>query len=168
MATFQLKDTVPDFELPSVAGETFSFKQYQKEHDSWHLIVFFRGSWCPVCQEELREFQAGKEYFEKHSVHIIGISSDSLDNLKEMVDKEDITFPILSDEKLEAIKAFDVFYHGEDAPYEDHGQHGEPAYFLVNEKGEILYQQKQTGPFGRPHPNELRKTISYIQKNIKE
>lgn len=37
------------------------------------------------------------------------------------------------DEELNALKAFDVFYQGDDAPYEDHGFHGEPAYFLGGE-----------------------------------
>ncbi|CAN7558456.1 peroxiredoxin family protein [Rossellomorea sp. LjRoot5] len=167
MATFQLKDTVPNFTLPAVSGETFSFEDHQKEHQSWHLIVFFRGSWCPVCQEELRELQANKEYLEKENVHLLAISSDKMADLQEFANKEDLTFPILADEKLEAIKAYDVFYHGEDAPYDDHGQHGEPAYFLVNEKGQAMYQQRQTSPFGRPHANELRKIVKYIQKNVK-
>lgn len=76
-------------------------------------------------------------------------------------------FPVLSDEKLEALQKFDVFYHSKDAPYEDHGTHGEPAYFLVDEEGKLLYQQRQTSPFGRPSATELRKIVQYIQKNLK-
>ena len=32
-----------------------------------------------------------------------------------------------ANEELKTLKAYDVFYHGEDAPYEDHGTHGESA-----------------------------------------
>jgi peroxiredoxin len=167
VSTFQLTDTVPDFTLPTVAGEKFAFNEHREKHDSWHLIVFFRGAWCPVCQEELREFQANKEKFEEQDVHLLAISNDDLEDLQEYANKENITFPIMADNELEAIKAFDVHYHGEDAPYEDHGQHGEPAYFLVNEKGELMYQQQQTGPFGRPHPDELLRLVKYIKKNVK-
>ncbi|MCA1055998.1 peroxiredoxin family protein [Rossellomorea aquimaris] len=167
MPNFQLKDTVPDFTLPSVAGEKFSLEEHLKEHDSWHLIVFFRGSWCPVCQEELRELQANQEKFEEQDVHTLAISSDDLENLQEYANEENIKYPILSDKDLDAIKAYGVFYHGEDAPYDDHGEHGEPAYFLVNPKGELMYQQRQTSPFGRPHADELLKIVKYIKKNVK-
>lgn len=88
-------------------------------------------------------------------------------NLKEMVSEHNFTFSVLADEELKALKAFDVFYHGDDAPYEDHGAHGEPAYFLVDENGKLLYQQRQTSPFGRPNSTELRKIVQYIGKNLK-
>ncbi len=78
------------------------------------------------------------------------MSTDKLENLKKMALENNLSFPILSDESLVALKAYDVFYHGDDAPYEDHGTHGEPAYFLVDENGQLLYQQRQTSPFGRP------------------
>lgn len=81
-----------------------------------------------------------------------------------MVDEQKLTFPVLADEELTALKAYDVFYHGDDAPYEDHGAHGKPAYFLVDENGQLLYQQKQTSPFGRPTATELRKIVQFIKK----
>ena len=51
--------------------------------------------------------------------------------------------------------------------YEAHGVHGEPAYFLVDENGTLLYHQRQTSPFGRPSATELRKIITYIAKNLR-
>ncbi|KUP05181.1 peroxiredoxin [Bacillus coahuilensis p1.1.43] len=167
MATFTLRDRIPNFTLPSTTGETFNFEEHQNQHSEWHLIIFFRGAWCPVCVQDLTSLEESKSFFEGKNVHIITISTDKLEDLKNMAEENNLTFPILADEKLEALKAFDVFYHDEEAPYEDHGAHGEPAYFLVNEKGELLYQQKQTSPFGRPTTTELRKIVQYIQKQMK-
>lgn len=167
MANFKLGDNIPTFTLPSVSGEQFSLEAHQSEHQKWHLIIFFRGSWCPVCVQDLKELEESKSFFEGKNVHIITISTDKLDSLKEMAQEHQLSFPVLADEELTALKAFDVFYHGEDAPYEDHGAHGEPAYFLVDEKGRLLYQQKQTSPFGRPSATELRKVVQYIGKNLK-
>lgn len=167
MTKFQLGDKIPSFTLPTVTGETFSFSEHQDQHQSWHLIVFFRGPWCPVCKSELNDLQESKGFFEGENVHLITISSEKLDNLKSFSEEENLSFTMLSDESLEAINSFDVYYHGEDAPYEDHGAHGEPAYFLVDEKGKLLYQQRQTGPFGRPSTTELRKIVKYIKKNLK-
>lgn len=167
MAKFNLGEAVPNIELPSVAGNTFSFKKHQQDHQSWHLVIFFRGSWCPVCINDLKELEESKNFFESKNVHIITISADSSEALKKMADDNHLSFQVLADEKLEAIKEYDVHYHGENAPYEDHGVHGEPAYFLVDEKGQLLYQQRQTSPFGRPSATELRKIVQYIRKNLK-
>ncbi|WP_243292019.1 peroxiredoxin family protein [Bacillus sp. FJAT-47783] len=167
MSKFLLGDKIPNFTLPSASGNEFSFESHQKEHSKWHLIIFFRGAWCPVCVQDLKDLEENKGFFESKNVHLITISTDTLSNLKKMVEDHQFSFPVLSDENLEALKSFDVFYHSENAPYEDHGVHGEPAYFLVDEKGKLLYQQKQTSPFGRPSATELRKIVQYIGKNLK-
>ena len=160
-------DIVPNFTLPAASGDDYSFEAYRKEYKGWHLIIFFRGSWCPVCISDLKDLEESKSFFESKNVYLTAISTDKLENLKKMVDEHKLTFPVLADEELTALKAYDVFYHGDDAPYDDHGAHGEPAYFLVDENGQLLYQQKQTSPFGRPTATELRKIVQYIRKNLK-
>lgn len=167
MSKFSLGDKIPDFTLPATNDTEFSFELYRRKNKNWFLIIFFRGSWCPVCVQDLKELEENKGFFEKKNVQLITISTDTISNLKNMVNENQFSFPVLSDEKLEALQKFDVFYHSKDAPYEDHGTHGEPAYFLVDEEGKLLYQQRQTSPFGRPSATELRKIVQYIQKNLK-
>lgn len=167
MSKLELNHAAPNFSLPTTTGENFNFSDHLEIHDSWHLLIFFRGAWCPVCVQELKDLEENVSYFNEKNVHIITVSTDKLDALKEMTEEHKLSFPVLSDDKLEALKAYDVFYHGTDAPYEDHGTHGEPAYFLIDEKGRLLYQQRQTSPFGRPTATELRKIVQYIKKNIK-
>lgn len=53
MSKFKLGDIVPNFTLPAASGYDYSFEVYRKEHKGWHLIIFFRGSWCPVCISDL-------------------------------------------------------------------------------------------------------------------
>jgi peroxiredoxin len=167
MSTFELGQPVPDFNLSASSGEVYRFDDYRKQKGGWHLIIFFRGSWCPACMGDLEELEKSKGYFEGKNIHITAISTDKLDALKKMVEEHNFTFPVLSDENLETLKTYKVHYHDENAPYEDHGVHGEPAYFLVDERGNLLYQQRQTSPFGRPSATELRKITQYISKNLK-
>jgi peroxiredoxin len=167
MSDFELGNPVPDFTLPAVSGVEYKFEDYHKQTGGWQLIIFFRGSWCPVCISDLKELENSKGYFEGKNIHITTISTDNLDALKEMVKEHNFTFPVLADENHQVLKAYQVHYHGENAPYEDHGAHGEPAYFLVDEQKNLLYQQRQTSPFGRPSATELRKITQYISKNLK-
>lgn len=64
-----------------------AYETHQKEHQSWHLIIFFRGAWCPVCVQDLKDLEENKSYFESKNVHLITISTDELDNLKKMADE---------------------------------------------------------------------------------
>ncbi len=96
------------------------------------------------------------------------MASDTLSNLKEWQEENKFPFPILSDENFAMLEEYGVYLHDDEtAPYEDEGKHGDPAVFLLDESGKLLYQQKQTGPFGRPDAKDMRKTASYIKKNLK-
>ncbi|TGB02434.1 peroxiredoxin family protein [Halobacillus salinus] len=167
MPRFKLNDQVPHFELLTVSGESFNFTKTIDESDQWHLLIYFRGSWCPACMGELDEFEESKDYFEKQNIKLATITHDDEDELEKVVKEHGFSFPVLIDKDFEFLETYDVHYHSEDAPYEDHGAHGEPAYFLVDDNGKLLYQQRQTSPFGRPHPKELRKIVKYIQNNLK-
>ncbi|WP_112181793.1 peroxiredoxin family protein [Paraliobacillus zengyii] len=167
MSEFELGKTVPNLILPTATGEEYNFEEQRKQKEDWYLIIFFRGSWCPACMSELDALEEGKDYFNKKDIHIITISTDNLNALTDMTKEHKFSFTVLSDEQHQAIKDYQVHYHKENAPYEDHGAHGEPAYFLVDENGRLLYQQRQTSPFGRPSVTELRKITTYIHKNMK-
>lgn len=104
MTQLKLNENIPNFILPSTTGETFSYETHQKEHQSWHLIIFFRGAWCPVCVQDLKDLEENKNYFESKNVHLITISTDELDNLKKMADEYNLSYPVLSDKNLEALK----------------------------------------------------------------
>lgn len=110
--------------------------------------------------------EEGKGFFEKKNVHITVVSTDNRKDLKKMVDDNQFTFPVLADENMEALQAYDVYYHKKDDPYDDEGSHGEPAHFLIDENGRLLYQQRQTTALGRPDATDLRKIVLYINKNL--
>lgn len=168
MSVFKLNDQAPDFELTGLDRKEYHLSDMLEQNDEkWFLLIYFRGSWCPACMEELDELEDTISYFDKHNISLLTITHDEKTSLEKMMKEHQFSFPVLLDEDFSFLKSYDVYYHGEDAPYEDHGKHAEPAYFLLNEEGKVLYQQRQTNPFGRPHAKELRKTIQYIRRNLK-
>ncbi|WP_280771854.1 peroxiredoxin family protein [Salipaludibacillus daqingensis] len=167
MSNLTLGQKVPEFSLQTTSNETYSLEKDLEERKGWHFIVFFRGAWCPVCIQDLKDIEESHSYFQGKNVSFTAISTDDLSNLRKLSDEHDFSFPILSDENLDVLRSYGVFYHDDTAPYEDHGSHGEAAYFLIDQSGNLLYQQKQTSPFGRPNATELRKIVQYIDKNLK-
>lgn len=167
MKTLKIGEQAPAFELPQAEGGNYSLEQDMVDRPGWRYLIFFRGAWCSVCNEDLKELQESLSYFDGKEVHFTALSTDNREDSLEMKEKHGLSFPILSDVSRDLLDEYGVFYHDEDAPYEDHGAHGEAAYFLLDEKGNIMYQQRQTSPFGRPNAKEMRKIVAYIRKKLK-
>ncbi|TMW72734.1 peroxiredoxin family protein [Alteribacter natronophilus] len=169
MAELKLGRHTPNVSLQEVSAEKYDLESDMKQRPGWRFLVFIRGAWCPVCVEELKKIQAQHAEFNDHDVHFTCISTDGEEDLLRMKKEHDFPFPVLADQKRQALKDYGVHYHESgDAPYEDHGDHGEAACFLLDEEGRLLYQHKQTSPFGRPDPEALMKIVQYIRKNKKE
>lgn len=166
MPNFSLGDVMPGFTLPAASGEPFSFDAQKKTASGWDLLIFFRGSWCSACVKALKDLELNKAQFKEENIHIITISTDNLADLKNMSDELQLSFPVLADDRFGLLSRYDVYIHGEGAPYEDTGIHGEPAYFLMDEEGKLLYQQRQTSPYGRPTAEGLLQVIRFIKKKI--
>lgn len=169
MTEFRLGDQMPNFQLNTTDGATFDFQKFQQDHpNQWYFVINFRGAWCPICVDEIESLVANKGYFEGKNIQIILTSDDSADNLRQLVADKAVPFPVLVDDNNVFANAYGVYSHPDDAIYNDHGTHNEPAYFLISEDNRLLYQQKQTNPFGRPTLVELRKMIQYIQKTYQK
>ncbi|REJ07149.1 peroxiredoxin family protein [Halobacillus trueperi] len=164
MSELRLGNRVPDFILPSVTGEQFLLESHKENNeDCWHLIVFFRGSWSKECVRALKQIEDHLVEFSKENVTMIAIAAENTRELKRMVENEKLSFPILADEFLSIIEAFGVFTEHRPGNKEAISVFGEPAYFLINHSGELLYQQKQTGPFGRACAGDLLRTVRYLK-----
>lgn len=94
------------------------------------------------------------------------ISTDNLEDLKRMAQQEKFSFPILSDEFFSVVDAFGVYKHSPQLGYGQSFPHSEPAHFLVDEKGLVVYQQKQTSPYGRPSARALQSTMQHLTTKI--
>ncbi|OHX51132.1 peroxiredoxin [Planococcus salinarum] len=167
MKHLQLGQPAPLFELPLAEGGTYSLEKDLTERPGWRYIVFFRGAWCGVCNQDLKELEANTSYFEERGVYFTALSMDNKEDSAAMKQEHSLSFPVLADASRDLLEQYGVHYHREDAPYEDHGAHGETAHYLLDEKGNVLYQQQQTSPYGRPSAVELRKIVQYIKKKLK-
>lgn len=166
MAKLSLGQDVPTFSLIDTEGGLFQLdKHLEEDNNRWHMLVFFRGEWCPVCNEQMEELQQNISTFTELDVHVIAIAKDEMDSLRKLKQKHSLDFPVLQDHEQAAIDSFGVFMHTEDDPYEDHGEHGEPAIFLIDDNGKLMAQYLQSSPFGRPSVDGLVTTIKYIRKN---
>ncbi|OCB90173.1 peroxiredoxin Q [Sanghuangporus baumii] len=97
----------PELSLPNHGGDMFAFTPGGRPV----VIFFYPASGSYGCTKEACSFRdalSGEEVFKSTQVEIIGISPDPVEKQKSFVDKHGLTYPILSDAKGEARKAYSV------------------------------------------------------------
>jgi len=101
-------DSIKDLTLPNIYSEDISLKSLFK-HD-YLLINFFRGSWCPFCSMELREYEKLKDEFAKNGVDIVAISPEVAKYSKKTKEENSLSFEVLSDENSKAMREFGIVF----------------------------------------------------------
>ena len=85
----------PDFALPTAHGGTVRLGEALAEGPV--VLVFYRGSWCPYCNQSLRQFQEALPDIEGTGARLVAISPNTPAGGFEMEENQSLTFPVLSD-----------------------------------------------------------------------
>ncbi len=84
-----------DFNLPDAKGNQVLLSAILKEGNA--VISFYRGGWCPYCNMELKALQNILPELQKSNTQLIAISPETPDNSLSTQEKNELSFPVLSD-----------------------------------------------------------------------
>jgi peroxiredoxin len=130
----------PGWSLSDSTGKQVSLMEY---HGRPVLVVFYLGSGCAHCIEQLNVFGPMAGEFREAGVEIIAVSTDSADGLhrtfQKAKDGAGFPFPIVADDSLATFKAYRAFDDFEKIPL--HGT------YLVDGAGLIRWQDIGYEPF---------------------
>ncbi|KAI0076767.1 peroxiredoxin Q [Panus rudis PR-1116 ss-1] len=99
----------PPLSLPDTTGETYNLTPGQ--NGAPIALFFYPKAGTYGCTKEACQFRdaiAEKGTFGGRNVQVVGISGDTVEKQKEFKEKNGLTYPILSDGKGEARKAYHV------------------------------------------------------------
>lgn len=99
----------PSFTLPNYDGESFEFKPGASGLPT--ALLFYPESGSYGCTQQICQFRDAvveKTYFKPESAQVIAISPDPVDKQKAFVEKQQVSFPVLSDADKEVSKAFGI------------------------------------------------------------
>ena len=134
------------------------------------LISFYRGVWCPYCNMELQALQAASSEFEKLGASLVAISPQTAPNSRKSTRQNQLTFPILSDEKGKVGEAFGLKFElpgylvdlykslKNDLPTFNDDPAWTlpmPARYIIGQDGTIVYAEVNPDYTQRPDPEEL-------------
>lgn len=101
-------DVAPDFALPDTHGHVLALKTLL--HRGPVVISFYRGGWCPFCNLELRGLQRVLPEIVQVGASLVAVSPQLPDNSLSTEEKNQLTFPVLSDVGNIVAKRFGIVF----------------------------------------------------------
>ena len=96
----------PDFILPDQDGKMHSLSDYAGKKV---ILYFYPKDNTPGCTSQACGFSEMYPQFEAKGAVVLGISKDSVASHKKFQEKYGLSFTLLADTELSAIKAYDVW-----------------------------------------------------------
>ncbi|MGX1024114.1 peroxiredoxin [Psychroflexus sp. MBR-150] len=97
--------TVENFKAESL-DETFEL--YKALKNGPVVIVFYRGHWCPICNQHLSELEKELEKITEAGAQLVAISPEKPDKLQLTQEKTKASYTLLYDKDYKIADMFDV------------------------------------------------------------
>ncbi|MFI5609027.1 thioredoxin-dependent thiol peroxidase [Amycolatopsis sp. NPDC051903] len=136
-------DAAPDFTLSDSTGKDVSLSDFRGQAV---VVYFYPAAMTPGCTKQACDFRDNLAELGGAGYQVLGISPDKPEKLAKFVEKEQLTFPLLSDPDKKVLTAWGAF--GEKKNYGRVVQGVIRSTFIVDAEGKIakaLYNVRATG-----------------------
>lgn len=145
----------PLFTLPDQDGKTQALSDFR---GSWVILYFYPKDDTPGCTKEACSFRDAQPVYREKGIQIVGVSKDSVASHRKFADKYHLSFPLLSDETKEVIKAYNAW--GEKKFMGKTFEGTLRKSFLIDPDGEIRKEYPKVDPLA--HAQEILKDFAEI------
>lgn len=127
-------DKAPAFSLPSGDGTTISLRDFKGKKV---VLYFYPKDNTSGCTKEACSFQENLSALKKKGAVLLGVSADGVSSHAKFASKFDLSFPLLSDEKKDILKAYGVWK--EKSMYGKKYMGIERTTFIIDERGTVSH-----------------------------
>lgn len=152
MPRLSVGDTAPDFTLVNQDGQSVTLSEFKGQRI---VVYFYPAAMTPGCTTEACDFRDSLSALSAAGFVVLGISPDKPEKLKKFIEKEGLTFDLLSDQDKTMMEEWGAF--GEKKNYGKVVQGVIRSTVVVDAEGLVelaQYNVKATGHVGR-----LRKSL---------
>jgi peroxiredoxin len=150
-----INSKAPDFKAKDQNGNEIVLKDLRKKGPI--VIIFYRGYWCPYCNKELQKLEDSLQLIKEKGAQLIAITPEKQEGIEKTIEKTKAIYPIIADEDLKIMKAYDVAYQVDAKTVDrykmasidlasNNGQKPDgvylpvPAVYIIGKDGEIKYR----------------------------
>ena len=150
-------DAFPSLTLPRVGGGSLTIPDVLQ--GGYGVVLFYRGSWCPYCNAQLRAFQRAADSLAEVGAASVALSVDDESTSAELVAKHGLTFPVGHSADAKAISA-------ETGAFVDPtGGFLQSTGFVLDLAGRVIVSVYSSGAIGRLVPEDVVGLIRYQREH---
>jgi peroxiredoxin len=148
-------DHFPPIPLTPVDGDSIHLPDALAGH--FAVVLFYRGSWCPYCNAQLRAFQRATDKLNGLDVNVVALSVDDKAATRELIAKHTLTFPVGHSADAAAIhEATGAFVNADPVHLQSTG-------FVLNPDGDVIVSVYSSGAIGRLVPEDVAGLVDYLK-----
>lgn len=168
-------DKAPNFKLKNAKGESVTL--YDELKSGPVVLIWYRGGWCPYCNLTLKRLQEEMPNFKKYDASLLALTPELPDSSLSTVEKNSLSFQVLSDLGNKVAKEYGVVYELTDAVakrYQEgfnlHGYNGDEsnslplaATYVIDRDGQIVYAFLDADYRNRAEPKDILKALKELK-----
>ncbi len=143
---------VPEVTLKNIDGKDVNLREEVLKKPT--VLIFYRGGWCPYCNMHLSDLMKIENDLKELGYQIIAVSADKYEKLAETFEKNEVGYTLLSDNDVNAAKAFGIAFKVEQSYLEKAKKYNidleeesgrshhilpVPSAYVINKEGKIYF-----------------------------
>jgi peroxiredoxin len=121
------------------------------------VVLFYRGSWCPYCNAQLRAFQRAQDELTELGVRVVALSIDDEATTAATIAKHGLTYPVAHSADAAAIAAATGAFVDPDKHFL------QSTGFILDPAGTVVLSVYSSGAIGRLVPEDVTGMIRYLR-----
>jgi peroxiredoxin len=123
------------------------------------VVLFFRGSWCPYCNAQLRAFQRAAASLAETGIKVAALSVDDEPTTAELIARHGLTFPVGHSADARAIAELTDAFVSPDPVYL------QSTGFVLDPAGKVVVSVYSSGAIGRLVPEDVIGLVRYLRQH---
>jgi peroxiredoxin len=123
------------------------------------VVLFYRGSWCPYCNAQLRAFERASQALADAGIRVVAVSVDDKETTAGLVAKHKLTFPVGYGADAPAIAAATGAFVNPDPEYL------QSTGFVLDPAGKVIVSVYSSGAIGRLVPEDVVGLVRYLREH---
>lgn len=157
-------DSAPAFSLPDGAtGRVLTLANAFAAGPNV-MLVFFRGTWCPFCREQMRVLTESQCRLDAAGIAVVGVVCQSAGSVRRFLEAHPLPFPLLVDQRRSVAKAYGVHYYVSSEGF----NLARPSIFLLDTDRRITFAHVGRGMRDLPVTSVIERFVGFLDRNENE
>ena len=157
MTTLKPGDTFPSLTVPLSGDDSLTLPEALS--GTFGVVLFYRGSWCPYCNAQLRAFQRSMTALQDAGIGVAALSVDDEATTRGTVAKHGLTYPVGNSADARQLAELTGAFVNEDPAYV------QSTGFVLDPNGHVLVSVYSSGAIGRLVPDDVVGMVRYAREH---